>query len=151
MHALSHPIGALQQRTMVSQHCLMPYVPRAFPAREAIGERIAALPGLSNSCVFHRCFPGVDPQTANAWLFRTELGVPADRADQIARGGRPKRKRQPVIFDSSTNGVQGLPWKEGWISLRALLGSASVLSSLRPPDHRCKAASNWPSPAAAAR
>lgn len=105
MHALSHPIGALHgSHHGLTNAVLMPYV-LAFN-RAAIEDRIVRLAG----------YLGLEPRFESflGWILElrrsfgiphslAELGVPADRADQIARMAKvdPSAGGNPLPFDAA--------------------------------------------------
>jgi alcohol dehydrogenase class IV len=105
MHALSHPIGALHgSHHGLTNAVLMPYV--LIFNRSAIEERIVRLAG----------YLGLKPSFAGFvdWVLELrqtfgiphslrDLGVPADRIDQIARmaEGDPSAGGNPLPFDAA--------------------------------------------------
>jgi alcohol dehydrogenase class IV len=106
MHALSHPIGALHgSHHGLTNAVLMPYV-LAFN-RSAIEERIAGLSGYIG-------LPSASFDAFLGWILELreafgiphtlrELGVPNDRADQIARMAEvdPSAGGNPRPFDAA--------------------------------------------------
>jgi alcohol dehydrogenase class IV len=105
MHALSHPIGALHgSHHGLTNAVLMPYV-LAFN-RSAIEERIVRLAGyLGFECRFESFLDWIVELRRSFGIPHSlqELGVPSDRADQIARMAEvdPSAGGNPLPFNAA--------------------------------------------------
>jgi alcohol dehydrogenase class IV len=105
MHALSHPIGALHgSHHGLTNAVLMPYV-LSFN-RSAIEERIVRLAGyLGFECRFESFLDWIVELRRSFGIPHSlqELGVPSNRADQIARMAEvdPSAGGNPLPFDAA--------------------------------------------------